>query len=140
MIAGLTDAADGASARYLGAVSRAGRILDPAADRVFLLGVLATLVLEGSLRLPEAILISLRDGVMLGGVGWLLIRGEWAGLGRLRPRLLGKMTTAAQLVFLLLVVCGERLPVVFLGTAILSGLAALDYLRAFASPPALPGR
>jgi phosphatidylglycerophosphate synthase len=140
VLAGLTDVADGASARLLGAGSRAGRILDPIADRVFLLGVVATLVFEGSLGITEAVLIGLRDGVMLAGAGWLLTRGDWARFGRLRPRLLGKLTTAAQLLFLLLVICRQRLPLVFLGTAVLSGLAALDYLWAFGRRPAVPGR
>jgi phosphatidylglycerophosphate synthase len=140
VLAGLTDAADGASARLLRASSSVGRSLDPVADRVFLLGVVATLVLEGALGLGEAALVGLRDWVMLAGVGWLLVRGNRVDLGRLQPRLLGKSATAAQLLFLLLVLCGQNLLPVFLGTTVLSGLAALDYLWAFARRPAVSGR
>jgi phosphatidylglycerophosphate synthase len=140
LLAGLTDAADGASARLLRADTRAGRVLDPVADRVFFVAVTVTLVVAGGLPAWEAALIGLRDWVMLLGAGWLLFRGEWAALDRLRPRLLGKATTAGQLLYLFLLVCRRHLLWLMLATAIVSGMAALDYLRAFLCRPGRTGR
>jgi hypothetical protein len=72
---------------------------------------------------------------MLLGAGWLVLRGKWAAFDQLRPRLPGKLTTAAQLLFLLLVLYQQRLLLVFLATAGLSGLAAVDYLWDFLRRP-----
>jgi phosphatidylglycerophosphate synthase len=137
--AALSDAADGAAARLLHAGTRVGRILDPVADKVFVLLVVATLVGDGLLGVGESVLIGLRDGVVVLGAGWLLLRQDWVTLTRVRARPLGKMTTAAQFVFLLLLVCRQRLALVLLATAVLSGLAALDYLWTFGHRPTEDG-
>jgi phosphatidylglycerophosphate synthase len=131
VLAALTDAADGAAARLLHRSTQIGRILDPIADKVFVFIVLVTLVREGSLGVGEGALVGLRDGAVVLGTGWLLLRQRGTALARLRPRLLGKMVTAAQFLFLLLLVCGQRLAFVFVITVVLSGLAALDYLWTF---------
>jgi phosphatidylglycerophosphate synthase len=54
VVAALTDLADGASSRPFQAASPAGRLLDPIADKVFVLIVVMTLVIEKSPGCEEA--------------------------------------------------------------------------------------
>jgi phosphatidylglycerophosphate synthase len=145
LAAGLTDVFDGLMSRRLHAASATGRILDPVADKVFFLAVVATLLVEGGLQLWEAVLVGLRDVMVLAGAGWVFVRQGWSAFRRMPSTLLGKATTAAQFVFLLVLLFRpqQRL-VVFLPTVLLSGLAAADYLRMFLlsfsrEPPASAG-
>ena len=64
--AALSDALDGASSRWLRAASHTGRMLDPIADKAFVLGVVGTLLCEEMLGWREVILLSLRDLVETG--------------------------------------------------------------------------
>lgn len=131
-VAALTDLADGALSRRLHAASSIGRALDPIADKVFVLGVVLTLIAEGSLPGWQAGLIGLRDVTVLMGAGWLFLRHGYAAVPGLAPSLLGKATTAAQFIFLLgLLVTGPAVSVLFVYTSVLSGLAALDYAWRF---------
>jgi phosphatidylglycerophosphate synthase len=136
VVAALSDLLDGALSRRLHAASPTGRILDPVADKVFVLAVVGTLLVEGLLAVWEVVLVGLRDLAVLAGAGWVLLRRDWSALGRMAPTWLGKATTAAQFVFLLMLLV-RRQPtfVVFLPTAVLSGLAAADYLRIFLTRP-----
>lgn len=59
--AAVTDFIDGKLARGTGRRSRAGELLDPIADKLFVLTVLATFVLEGRLALWELGVLLLRD-------------------------------------------------------------------------------
>lgn len=60
-VAGITDWVDGQIARRLGQVSRLGRLLDPFADRLYILAVLVGLVLRDVVPLWLAVLLVLRD-------------------------------------------------------------------------------
>lgn len=60
-VAGVTDWLDGQAARWLGQVSRFGRLLDPFADRLYIFAVLIGLVLRGVVPLWLAVLLVLRD-------------------------------------------------------------------------------
>ena len=132
VVAAVTDILDGATSRHWQVASRTGRLLDPIADKVFMIGVVATLWHEGMLAGWEILLVGLRDLVIIAGVLWLLATSRWSTLPELPPSLLGKLTTAAQmLLFFGLLVCQEPAPLVFWPTAALSGLAAADYLWRF---------
>src|SRR5437899_600767 len=61
LLAALTDLADGAVSRCLRATGTSGRILDPVADKVFVLSVVVTLLFEERLRLWQVALIGQRD-------------------------------------------------------------------------------
>jgi phosphatidylglycerophosphate synthase len=130
VLAALSDVADGALSRRLAAGSLTGRILDPIADKVFVLSVLVTVVLEGELAPWAVVLLALRD---LGGLvrgSWGLARGGWPAVRLLAPTLLGKATTVMQFVFLLaLLGFGRPVPALFVATVLVSGLAAADYVR-----------
>jgi cardiolipin synthase (CMP-forming) len=130
--AALSDLADGAASRLLRANTRLGRILDPVADKVFVIAVLATLVIDGTLYLGDVFLIGMRDLVVGLGGAWLLLFHGRAVLRQFKPTFLGKAATVAQLVFLIaLLTYGQSFLLLFLATAGLSILAALDYLRLF---------
>jgi phosphatidylglycerophosphate synthase len=132
LIAAVTDLADGASSRLLHASTRFGRVLDPVADKVFVLAVLGVLLWESTLTLGDVVLLAMRDLTVLAGSIWIMVRGGTVGLRRLRPSLLGKAATAAQFLFVLSVLFWrQRLLIVLVPAVCLSGLAALDYLRLF---------
>jgi phosphatidylglycerophosphate synthase len=130
VLAALSDVADGAISRRLRLCSTAGRILDPVADKVFVLSVACTLVLAGSLQLWEVVLIALRDVGGLLRASWGLIRRGWPAARRMSPTPLGKATTVMQFIYLLtLLALGRSALLVFIPTALVSSLAGADYVR-----------
>jgi cardiolipin synthase len=131
--AAITDGLDGQASRWLGADSRVGKILDPVADKVFFGMVCVTLLVDGTLGLVEFLLIGLRDVmVCLGGVIAIWLDGP-AAWRRMPPRLLGKLATVLQFVFLvgLLLELEAAQPWLLVAAAIVSGLAGIDYVLAY---------
>src|SRR3712207_7677994 len=59
--AGLSDVLDGWVARRLNVATRWGALLDPAADRVFVLAAALSLLAGGALTAPAAIVLVSRD-------------------------------------------------------------------------------
>ncbi len=132
LVAMLTDLVDGAISRRLHAATSAGRILDPIADKVFVLAVVATLLWDDTLQFWEALLVGLRDLTVLAGAGWVALRRNWPAYRRMAPTLLGKATTATQFLFLLSLLFHQQpMPAHFWPTAALSFLAAVGYLRVY---------
>lgn len=74
-VAGLTDLLDGKIARRFNQVSRAGQILDPAADRLYILSAIVALAIRGIIPWWLVIVLALRDLVLLGCVPFLRTRG-----------------------------------------------------------------
>lgn len=72
MYAGVSDWADGALARRLNQYSRLGELLDPAADRLYIIATLVGLVVRGILPVWLAVAIVAREVVL--GVGLLVLR------------------------------------------------------------------
>lgn len=128
-IAALTDFLDGFLARRWNAGSDTGRWLDPLADKVFVLALLATLLAEGAISPVWAAAILARDVAVTAAVIVVLRRGQRRDWNSMRPRWLGKLTTALQFVLLLLLVINpqEAFPLVVI-TAAVSVAAAADYL------------
>jgi cardiolipin synthase (CMP-forming) len=129
LVAALTDLLDGSSARLFRACSPTGRILDSVADKVFLFSALITLLFEGTLGAGEAVLVGLRDLIVLLGTAGLLLCGNRGVFWRLSPTWLGKAATVGQFAFLfVLLLAPTWRGWVFPLAAALSGLAALRYL------------
>ena len=83
-----TDWVDGLIARRTGQVTDVGKWLDPVADRAAIAAALVTLVVRGAFPLWAALLILVRDGmVILAGV-LVLFRGQ-----RIDVRFIGKVAT-----------------------------------------------
>lgn len=137
LVATVTEAADGILARRLGATSLFGQILDPIADKIFVLAVLLTLANDGPLAWWMLPFIAARDILVVGGGIWVVLRHGAQGLVRMPPTLLGKITTACQFALMLgLLVRSEYLVELPIGvpilvTATFSTIAGLDYLRRF---------
>jgi cardiolipin synthase len=67
-VSGFTDWADGVLARRLGQTSRLGAMLDPLADRLYILATLVGLVLRHVIPLWLAVVIVGRDAVLTGAL------------------------------------------------------------------------
>ncbi len=130
-LAGVTDALDGWTARRLKASSRLGAYLDPVADKILLSGAFLTLALGHAIQPWLAMLVLGRDLMILAFAGGAF---AFTTLRSFPPSLWGKASTAAQIIFilvLLLWLCGwadERLPRLMTWiTAALTGGSGLDY-------------
>jgi cardiolipin synthase len=88
-VSGFTDWADGVLARKLNQMSRFGALLDPFADRLYILATLVGLVLRHVIPLWLAVVIVGRDVV----VGIALPRLRKAGYGPPEVHYLGKAAT-----------------------------------------------
>ena len=89
MAAGASDYADGKIARTYGSSSRLGQLLDPLADRLYILATLVALVARDGLPLAFAVVLIGRD-VLLAGFLPVLRR---YGYGPLPVNFLGKAAT-----------------------------------------------
>jgi len=92
-LSGISDWADGVLARRLNQASRLGELLDPLADRLYILATLIGLTLRDIIPWWLAALIVLRDVVLLATVPALRRRGYWS----LPVHYLGKAGTFALL-------------------------------------------
>lgn len=104
LLAGLSDAVDGLVAKRLGQSSALGAHLDPLADKALLVGVYIALGAENAVPVWLVILVVFRDILIVGGVLFLQLMGQPA---RVRPLLVSKVNTAAQIA-LAAVVLAER--------------------------------
>lgn len=124
--AAATDFFDGRLARRLGP-SRAGAVLDPVADKLFMLAAFLTVARHGLLSWWEIVLVLSRD--IMAGLGAL---GAWL-LGRplaLPARAGGKAVTVCQLLTLVAYIAESPLvrPLAW-ATAAISVYAIWDYGR-----------
>ena len=84
-----TDWVDGYVARRTGQVTEVGKLLDPLADRLAMAAALVTFVATDLLPLWAALVILVRDAVVLGAGIWLAL----AGGPRIEVRNIGKYAT-----------------------------------------------
>src|SRR5438105_15675754 len=96
LAAAVTDMLDGWLARRAGLVSRFGALVDPFADRVFVLVAVSTFVYEGALSTGEYFIMISRD--LMTAVGFLVARSvSWLQPVEFRARPSGKLVTALQI-------------------------------------------
>ena len=128
--AALTDFLDGWLARRVRATSRWGALLDPIADRVFVLTVVGTLLFGGLLSTPAYFILLMRD--LATAVGLLVSRAiPWLRQVEFKARILGKVVTVLQLFALAAVLAlPSAVPVLLGGVVIASLLAIVDYTLA----------
>ena len=103
MVAGVTDWLDGYLARKLDQRSTLGEILDPVADRLYILAVVVGLVLRDIIPLWVGLLLPLRDALLWCLVPFLRTRGYSA----LPVHFLGKAATANLLYAFPLLLLGD---------------------------------
>lgn len=131
-----TDFFDGYIARRMGSVTEAGKLLDPLADRAFIVALALALLIRGTVAWWLAAVIIARDAAVL--LAWPVL--ERRGLPRLAVSFQGKLATALLLFGLTwlllsettfpLATVGDEVGIAFtvIGAAIY-WLAALGYLR-----------
>lgn len=112
MVAGVTDFLDGWLARRLDQYSQLGQLLDPVADRLYILAVVVGLAMRDVIPWPIALCLPLRDLLMWGLVPLLRTRGFSA----LPVHFLGKAATFNLLYAFPLLLLGD-------GTSTLATLA-----------------
>ena len=88
LVAGVTDQLDGYLARRWQVESRFGKLADPLADRLMIDAAVILLWLEGKLPWPGALVIVLRDVILVGGYRLLMPKGVELSVSRL-----GKLAT-----------------------------------------------
>jgi len=100
LLAGISDAVDGAVARYLDQQSEFGTMLDPIADKIMLVSVFIVLAYMGHIPLWLTILIVSRDLLIVVGVmlAFLLTKKV-----TIKPLWISKANTVAQIVLAALV-------------------------------------
>jgi cardiolipin synthase len=103
MVSGFTDWLDGYLARKLDQRSTLGEILDPVADRLYILAVVLGLALREIIPWWMAVLLPLRDALLWGLVPFLRTRGYSA----LPVHFLGKAATANLLYAFPLLLLGD---------------------------------
>lgn len=129
-IAAATDFLDGWLARRTNTATRWGALVDPIGDRIFVLVAVLAYVLNGELRVFEAVLLLLRD--VATALGFLVARA----VPSLRPvefkaRFPGKIVTVLQLVTLLALVFDVRPLTPYIALVAIASLFAIaDYTYA----------
>jgi cardiolipin synthase len=134
--AAATDGLDGFLAKRCGWTSELGKILDPLADKILLVGVFLTLAVMGLVPLWLAVVAVGRDVLITAGA---ITYNSLFGNPQGHPTWISKLNTLCQIVFLLLVVAAHavgRVPqniVIALGalvfvTTVISGL---DYVLTY---------
>lgn len=104
-VASITDYLDGYLARKLNQVTRLGQLLDPAADRLYILAALVGLVLVGYVPVWFAVILIVRDVMLMATYPLLSQRG----FGPLPVHRLGKAGTFALLYALPLLLIARAL-------------------------------
>lgn len=104
MLSGFTDWLDGYLARKLDQFSALGQILDPVADRLYILAVVVALAMRDIIPWWVALLLPLRDLFLWGLVPFLRKRGYSA----LPVHFLGKAATFNLLYAFPLLLLGDR--------------------------------
>ena len=100
LVAAASDAVDGQIAKRFGAMTELGAYLDPLADKALLVAVYVSLGYKGLLPLWLVILVVFRDALIVGGV--ILIHTVSDSV-TMRPLMISKINTAAQLILAILV-------------------------------------
>ncbi len=98
-IAGLSDALDGFLARRFNWMSKLGAALDPLADKLLVAVVFVVFTLQGLIPLWVAVIVLLRDFVIVAGAGVYKVLYEEVEIA---PTFVSKANTAMQIITLLL--------------------------------------
>lgn len=103
ILSGFTDYLDGKIARSTGTTTRLGAILDPVADRLYILAVVISLALREVIPWWLAVILPLRDVLLFSLIPFLRTRGFSA----LPVHFLGKAATAGLLYAFPLLLLGD---------------------------------
>ena len=131
LAAGLSDAVDGYLAKRFNMTTELGAYLDPLADKALIVSIYLTLGISGEIPRWLVILVVSRDILIVGGImlSWLM-----GNPLKIKPLLVSKLNTVAQIVFACVVLgslgFGYDVPVLRL---VLMGLVAILTLLSIAA-------
>jgi len=132
-IAAATDGLDGFLAKRFGWCTELGKILDPLADKILLVGVFVTLAVIAAVPVWLTAIAVGRDVVITSGaIAYQMLYGYPHG----KPTVASKLNTLCQVVFVLLIVAAHaarRIPdttIAVIGAAVfvLAVVSGLDYV------------
>ncbi len=128
--AALTDFLDGLVARLADQRSVIGALLDPIADRLFVLAAVSAYLLNGLLGTGQYFIFISRD--IATAVGFIVARIiPWLRPVKFRARLLGKAVTVLQLATLITVLLEPAATYgLIIAIAVLSAMSIFDYTLA----------
>lgn len=124
LLAMITDSLDGYLARRYRMTSQLGAVLDPLMDKFFVFFAVSTLMLEGNLKLWEALALISRDFAVLFFGLYLALRGTWSNF-QFRSIWSGKITTTLQFFVLLGLTFHIIIPIYIFWCFIALGILAL---------------
>lgn len=96
VVAGISDAVDGFLAKRFRMTTVLGAYLDPLADKALIVSIYVTLGINGEIPRWLVILVVSRDIMIVGGVVLAWVMGSPL---KVRPLVVSKLNTAAQIVF-----------------------------------------
>jgi cardiolipin synthase len=147
LAAGISDAVDGYLAKRFNMTTELGSYLDPLADKALLVSIYVTLGIAGAIPRWLVILVVSRDIMIVGGVILSWVVGSPL---KMKPLLVSKLNTVAQIVFACVVLgsLGFNTPVPMLELILMIIVAALtllsvaayvaEWVRHMGSAPAEP--
>jgi cardiolipin synthase (CMP-forming) len=134
VVAGLSDALDGFLARFLHQQTTLGAYLDPIADKALLASCFVTLSVLKIIPGWLTVIVISRDFIILLGISVLSLMSIDV---QIRPAFVSKITTALQLITILLALASRALPGVFPGdwllvlywiTALFTVISGFNYM------------
>ena len=134
VVAGVTDALDGALARLLKCQTTLGAYLDPIADKLLLAASFITLAIYGLIPGWLAVIVISRDFMILTGIAILNLMSI---AYEIKPAVISKMTTALQIATIFFTLLHREffsdygkfwLNWLFLATAVITVLSCLVYI------------
>lgn len=132
IIAGVTDGIDGLIARITHQRTELGAYLDPIADKLLLFSAFITLAIVEIIPSWLVVIVITRDVIILVGFLVMLLTGYHP---KINPSLLSKMTTAFQIITIVLVLFDGYYPafkhlsvIAVYGTAVLTVLSGSHYI------------
>lgn len=136
VVAGLSDAADGYLAKRYKMETELGAYLDPLADKMLIVCIFVTLGIKGALPAWLVIGVVSRDVLIVGAIllSWLMDQPV-----KIRPMLVSKANTVAQIVLASVVLADEAFKLQFddlrfvliWTTAVLTLASLLSYLKSW---------
>ena len=109
-VAGVSDGLDGFIAKRFNLTSRLGSILDPLADKILLISAYVMLTLLEHVPFWLMLTVVFRDLFIVGGY---LVYTSMIGPVQMRPSLLSKFNTLAQIALVILILLQQALTMVY---------------------------
>lgn len=128
----LSEFFDGFFARLFKAQSTFGQILDPIADKTFVLTVIVSSIAQGYMSFYHFLLVGYRDLTVIGGALVVLASGNLDNFKGMAPGFIGKFTTTSQFVFLFITLYNREVDFrLFITVTIISVIGAIYYVYLF---------